>query len=73
MRILRLGATSAKTGLSPSSIYEKMERGEFPLQIPLGGRRVGWLEEEIDHWIAACVAERNSRQADSYKEERATQ
>jgi prophage regulatory protein len=60
MRVLRLIPTSHKTGLSPSSIYEKMAKGEFPTSIPLGGRRVGWLESELDEWIAARVAERDN-------------
>ena len=31
--------------------------GTFPTAIHLGGRSVGWLAEEIEAWIAICVAE----------------
>lgn len=52
VRILRLGAVIAKTGLSRSSIYAKIAVGGFPTPIKLGERAVGWPSEEIDAWIA---------------------
>jgi prophage regulatory protein len=55
LRILRLKEVKAKTGLSRSSIYGKIAKREFPRQIKLGIRMVGWLEEEIDAWIAEKV------------------
>jgi prophage regulatory protein len=51
MRILRLRDVKAKTGLSDSTIYELIARSEFPMQLKLGPKAVGWVEPEIDAWI----------------------
>jgi prophage regulatory protein len=53
--ILRLRQVSARTGLARSTIYARIKAGEFPAQIPLGARAVGWLEADIDAWIVAQV------------------
>ena len=53
--ILRLPAVKATTGLSRSTIYLRIKAGEFPAQVSLGARAVGWLEAEIERWIATQV------------------
>jgi hypothetical protein len=35
-------------------------KGLFPQQVPLGVHSVGWIEEEIDDFNAACVAKRDA-------------
>ena len=47
----RLPEVMKLTGLSKSTIYAMIDAGEFPMQISLGGRAVGWLREEIWEWI----------------------
>lgn len=54
--ILRLPGVKGKTGLSRSTIYEKVSRGEFPTPVQLGPRAVGWVEAEIDQWLDALIA-----------------
>ena len=49
-----------RTGLSRSTIYLRLEQGRFPKSIQLGGRAVGWLESEIDDWIAKQVQARRT-------------
>lgn len=39
------------TGLARSTIYKKMDAGEFPKTISLGSKSVGWLENEVQQWI----------------------
>lgn len=56
-RILRLEAVLDKTGLSRSLIYQLVSEGNFPCQIRLGLRSVGWIEAEVDDWINARIAE----------------
>lgn len=51
MRIIRRKEVTKKTGLGPSSIYDKMQKGKFPEPVSLGLRAVGWLESDIDDWI----------------------
>jgi prophage regulatory protein len=53
--ILRLKQILARTGLSRSFIYQKMAEGLFPESVRLGARTVGWIESEIEAWIAAQV------------------
>ncbi len=54
--ILRLPAVMEKVGLSRSSIYSRVRAGTFPKPVQLGERAVGWLESEIDEWIANLKA-----------------
>ena len=55
LTILRLPEVKARTGLSRSTIYLKMAEGSFPEPISLGARSVGWIESEVDAWIARRI------------------
>lgn len=57
-RVLRRRDVEAKTGLTCSALYDLISRGLFPRPIRLGVRSVGWVEGEIDQWIAARMDER---------------
>ncbi len=54
--ILRLPTVKQRTGLSRSTIYLRISHGEFPAPISLGGRSVGWVESEVDDWIARQIS-----------------
>lgn len=56
--ILRLPSIKKRTGLSRSSIYLRISEGRFPKPVSLGGRAVGWVEEEIDCWLEKQIAKR---------------
>ena len=56
--IIRLPATIQKTGLSLSTIYILISRGEFPQKIQLATRSIGFLESEINDWIAEKLSQR---------------
>lgn len=61
-RILRLRDVLARTGLTRSMAYALVKAQDFPTPINLGARAVGWLESEIDAWIAGRVdASRGAR------------
>ena len=51
--ILRLQSVKQRCGLSRTAIYDAIKRGEFPAQVEIGLRTVGWLESDIDQWITA--------------------
>ena len=55
MRILRLKQVVEKTGLSRSSIYALIAKGQFVGSIAIGARAVGFVEEEVDTWIKQRV------------------
>jgi prophage regulatory protein len=55
--ILRLPQVRTRTGLSRSSIYAAVARGEFSKPVKLGARSVGWPESEVSAWIERRIAE----------------
>ncbi|MGE4131903.1 MAG: helix-turn-helix transcriptional regulator [Bdellovibrionales bacterium] len=52
-RFLGERETRDKTNLSRSTRYRLEMRGEFPQRRQLSPGRVGWLESEVDAWLAA--------------------
>lgn len=61
-RILRareVFGKGSRTGLPETSGRRLMAEGKFPRQVRLSPRCVGWLESEVDAWIASRVAERD--------------
>ena len=59
MRIIRLREVMERTGLARSTVYKYVEDGIFPKSVPLGGRAVGWVEQEVEDWILARIEERD--------------
>lgn len=62
LTILRRKQVEKRTGLPRSSIYAKLDPNSpatfdptFPKQIAIGARAVGWLESEIEAWLARRV------------------
>lgn len=60
-QFLRLPQVIAQTGLKRSSIYMHIQKGDFPKQIKLGPKAVGWDADEIAVWQAAKIAERDGK------------
>jgi len=54
--ILRRKPVQVRTGLSRSTIYQKVKDGDFPAPVALGARAVGWIEAEVVAWLASRVA-----------------
>lgn len=50
-RFLRRPDVEARTGLSRSTLYDWMSRGEFPRPVKLGARIVAWRESDIAAWL----------------------
>ena len=56
IKIQRLPSVIQDTGLSRGTIFRRVAAGEFPIPIPLGsGRAVGWIESEVQAWLAEQV------------------
>jgi len=59
LKILRRNQLEARTGLSRSTIYNRLKTDKsFPRPISLGGGAVGWVDSEITAWLEARMAER---------------
>ena len=54
-KILRLPNVLDRTGLSRSSVYLRVTEGRFPRPVSLGARAVGWIETEVEEWIARQI------------------
>lgn len=64
LTILRRKQVEARTGLSRSTIYAKLKPSanrpgdfdaSFPKAVRLGPMSVGWLEHEVEAWLAGRV------------------
>lgn len=49
---LRLPAVIEATGLSRSTIYDKMNDGTFPRPVNISSRAVAWPERVIADWLS---------------------
>ena len=56
VRLIRLPEVMRQTGLARSSIYDGIRDSKFPKPVPLCGRNVGFIEAEIQQWIAERIA-----------------
>lgn len=50
-RLIRRPEVEARTGLSRSTLYDWMKRGEFPQPVKLGERLVAWRESDVTAWL----------------------
>ncbi len=62
LTILRRREVERRTGLSRSTLYAKIQSKcpnlhdpDFPKPVSLGAKAVGWVESEIEAWIAAQI------------------
>jgi predicted DNA-binding transcriptional regulator AlpA len=61
VRFIREAECRNRTSLSRSQRWRLEREGRFPARVPLSVRTFGWVEAEIEDWIAARVAERTKR------------
>ena len=45
---------------SKPQLWRLEKAGKFPKRVKLGSYRYGWIESEIDHYIAQKIAERDA-------------
>jgi prophage regulatory protein len=55
VQILRLPQVCKVTGLGRSMIYQLEAERRFPGRVRLGLRAVGWVESEVQHWLASRI------------------
>ena len=69
-RFIRLNEVLSRTGYGRTTIYRKMEDGDFPKSVKLGGpqidpsafdsRAIAWIEDEVDQWIESRIEDRDT-------------
>ena len=56
-KMMRRRAVEDATGLSRTSIYNRMNDGTFPRAVKIGAHAVAWPESVIQKWIQDRIAE----------------
>ncbi len=67
-KIIRLKTVLARTGLSRSTLYRKIDEGTFPAQVKISIHGAGWHESAVNRWIAnppAYRADNDNRSCDA--------
>ena len=54
--ILRRREVEQRVGLSRSTLYRLMDKGEFPKAIKLTAHAVGWKASDIEQWLNSRCA-----------------
>ncbi len=49
--ILRIEVVLRRSGLKRTMLYDLIAKEQFPKQVSLGARAVGWYENEVDEWV----------------------
>ena len=68
-RIMRRPEVQSTTGLPCSTLYELMDKGEFPKNIPIHGRAKGWVASEVQRWVSERIEEAKKLQAEAEEAE----
>ena len=55
IQILRLRDVCKATGLGRSMVYQLEAERRFPARVRIATRAVGWVEEEVQGWLADRV------------------
>ena len=69
LAILRRRQLEARTGLARSTIYDRLNPKSprydptFPRPVKLGGNAIGFIESEVDFWIAQQILGREDAHA----------
>ena len=58
VRILRLPEVCQVVGLGRSMVYQLEAEGRFPRRVRIGIRAVGWVDQEVQDWVAGRLRER---------------
>jgi len=53
--LLRRPDVERRTGLKRAHLYALMKQGAFPQAVPLAGRAVAWIADEVDTWITGRI------------------
>lgn len=60
MRFLRINEVRERIGLGRTSIYKMVNEGTFPKPVRVLGKKVAWVDSEVDEWMLERIAEQRS-------------
>lgn len=62
--LIKLPEVMRRTGHGRAWIYRLISNNRFPKQVKNGSRSSAWVEDEVDAWIDARIAERDQQVSD---------
>lgn len=62
IRLLRRPEVLKAIGLQRAALYALMREGRFPKPVRITARSVGWIESEVQAWLAERVRARGAAQ-----------
>jgi len=54
-QFIPIGKVAEITTLSPQTLKRMETKGTFPRSHKIGGRRIAWLESDVDEWICCVI------------------
>ncbi|PAP97807.1 AlpA family phage regulatory protein [Mesorhizobium mediterraneum] len=63
MQIIPIKEVCRRVGLCRTTVWQLIRDGKFPKLVRLTEKRKGFVDEEIDDWISARIAERDAEAA----------
>lgn len=63
VELIRRPEVMKLTGIRTTKLYALMKEGQFPKQVPLGGRTVGWIKSEVLEWNQNLIEAARADQA----------
>ncbi|HJS89758.1 MAG TPA: AlpA family transcriptional regulator [Steroidobacteraceae bacterium] len=67
IRLLRLAQVMEMTGLRKTKIYELHAEGAFPRRVKITAHSVGWVEAEVQAWLAQRIESSTHGPATSWR------
>ncbi|WNK47374.1 AlpA family phage regulatory protein [Pantoea agglomerans] len=55
IRLIKVPEVLKRCAMSRATLYRLLERGEFPVQVRISQRSVGFYEHEINQWLAERI------------------
>jgi len=70
-RFISMRQLRDRVGLSKTSIYRRINSGTFPPSVPLGPKRVVFIESEVEAWMRAEIRQGRKGHAGGARQARA--
>ncbi len=68
-RFISLRDVLTRTSLSKTHTYRLINAGTFPRPVPLGPRRVAFIEREVNDWLSGRLAAREADEGAAHRSE----
>ena len=60
--LLRIREVCRRTGMSRTTVYDRISKGAFPKPLHLSSRLVVWPSYDVDEWINRTITQLRGKQ-----------